>query len=42
MEKLLKKNPAPDKAIQQLEWVANMNLLRTWAEEIVVLELIFE
>ena len=38
---LLKKNPAPDKATQQLAWVAHMNRLKAQAEEIVVSELIY-
>ncbi len=41
MSDLLVKNPAPDKATQQLAWVAHMNSLKAQAEEIVVLELIY-
>ena len=41
MEGLLAKNPAPDKATQQLEWVQHMNMLKVQAEEIVVVELIY-
>ena len=41
MEKLLKKNPAPDKATEQLAWVRHMNMLRAQAEEIVAAELIY-
>lgn len=40
MDGLLKKNPAPDKASQQMEWVAHMNALKAQAEEIVMAELI--
>lgn len=32
MEELLVKNPAPDKATQQLAWVAHMNSLKAQAE----------
>ena len=38
---LLKANPAPDKATQQMEWVQHMNMLRAQAEEIVMNELIY-
>ena len=38
---LLAKNPAPDKATQQLAWVAHMNSLKAQAEEIVASELIY-
>ena len=41
MDELLTKNPAPDKATQQLAWVAHMNSLKTQAEELVVSELIY-
>ena len=41
MQKLLKKNPAPDKAAEQLAWVQHMNMLRAQAEEIVSAELIY-
>ena len=37
----LEKNPAPDKATQQLAWVQHMNSLKAQAEEIVNAELIF-
>ena len=37
---LLRVNPAPDKATQQMEWVQHMNMLRAQAEEIVMHELI--
>lgn len=40
MVDLLAKNPAPDKATQQLAWVAHMNSLKAQAEEMVVSELI--
>lgn len=37
----LEKNPAPDKATQQLAWVQHMNSLKAQEEEIVNAELIF-
>lgn len=42
MADLLAKNPAPDKATQQLAWVAHMNSLKVQAEEIVLRELVYE
>ena len=42
MEELLSKNPAPDKATQQLLWVSHMNSLKAQAEEIVLRELVYE
>lgn len=41
MADLLLKNPAPDKATQQLTWMSHMNSLKAQAEEIVVSELIY-
>ena len=41
IDELLTKNPAPDKATQQLAWVAHMNSLKTQAEELAVSELIY-
>lgn len=41
MKELLERNPAPDKAAQQLAWVQHMNNLKAQAEEIVNAELIF-
>ena len=41
MAELLAKHPAPDKAVQQLAWVAHMNSLKEQVEEIVVSELIY-
>ena len=41
LKELLAKNPAPDKATQQLTWVAHMNSLKAQAEEMVVSELIY-
>ena len=41
MSDLLEKNPAPDKATQQLAWVAHMNSLKAQAEEIVLHELVY-
>ena len=40
MTDLLEKNPAPDKATQQMAWVKHMNSLKAQAEEIVTAELI--
>ena len=42
MTDLLGKNPAPDKATQQLAWVAHMNSLRAQAEEIILRKLVYE
>ena len=41
MTDLLAKNPAPDKATQQLEWVAHMTSLKAQAEEIILCELVY-
>ena len=41
MTDLLAKNPAPDKATQQLAWVAHMNSLKAQTEEIVLQELVY-
>ncbi len=41
MTELLKKNPSPDKATQQMAWVQHMNSLKAQAEEIVLTELIY-
>ena len=41
MADLLARNPAPDKATQQLAWVAHMNCLKAQAEEIVLQELVY-
>ena len=38
---LLRANPAPDKATQQMAWVQHMNMLRAQAEELVMNELIY-
>lgn len=38
---LLRANPAPDKATQQMAWAQHMNMLRAQAEEIVMNELIY-
>ena len=38
---LLKVNPAPDKAANQLGWIQHMNMLTLQAEEIVLRELIY-
>lgn len=42
MDELLTKNPAPDKATQQLAWVAHMNSLKAQVEEIILQELVYE
>lgn len=42
MDELLAKNPAPDKATQQLAWVVHMNSLKAQAEESVLRELVYE
>ena len=36
MEQLLKQNPAPDKAQNQMAWVQHMNSLKAQAEELVL------
>ena len=41
MEQLLKQNPAPDKAQNQLMWVQHMNSLKAQAEELVMNQLIY-
>ena len=41
MADLLAKNPAPDKAQNQLMWVQHMNSLKAQAEELVLMELIY-
>ena len=41
MTELLKQNPAPDKAQNQLMWVQHMNSLKAQAEELVMTELIY-
>lgn len=41
MEELLKQNPAPDKATNQMAWVQHMNSLKAQAEETIFAELIY-
>ena len=41
MEELLKQNPAPDKATNQMAWVQHMNSLKAQAEEMIFVELIY-
>ena len=41
MQEMLKKDPAPDRATRQMEWVRHMNNLKASAEEIVMAELIY-
>ena len=41
MAELLKQNPAPDKAQNQLMWVQHMNSLKAQAEVLVMTELIY-
>lgn len=40
MTELLKQNPAPDKAKNQLMWVQHMNSLKAQVEEVILMELI--
>ena len=40
MKQYLEKNPAPDKATNQMGWVQHMNSLKAQAEEVVMTELI--
>ena len=40
MKQYLEKNPAPDKASDQLGWVRHLNSLKAMAEEVVMEELI--
>lgn len=41
MEGLLEKYPAPDKAENQMGWVAHMNSLKAMAEESILQELVY-
>ena len=41
MNELLKANPAPDKAQNQLMWVQHMNSLKAQVEEVILMELIY-
>ena len=41
MTELLKRNPAPDKATNQMAWVQHMNSLRAQIEETILTELIY-
>jgi hypothetical protein len=41
MDGLLEKNPAPDKAKDQMAWVGHMNGLKHMAEEVIFDELIY-
>ena len=41
IEDLLKVNPAPDKAANQMGWIQHMNMLKMQAEEITLRELIY-
>lgn len=41
MDGLLRTNPAPDKAADQMGWVQHMNALKAQAKEIIFSELIF-
>ena len=41
MAELLKQNPAPDKAKNQMAWVQHMNSLDAQAEEVIQMELIY-
>ncbi len=41
MEKLLEKNPAPDKEADPMAWTAHMNSLTATAEESILTELVY-
>ena len=41
MEKLLEKNPAPDKEADPMAWTAHMNVLMATAEESILTELVY-
>ena len=41
MARLLEKNPAPDKETDAMAWAGHMNLLKTMAEEVVMVEVIY-
>ena len=41
MDGLLERNPAPDKAVNQMAWVAHMNGLKHIAEEVILEELVY-
>jgi hypothetical protein len=41
MATFLERNPAPDKATDQMGWVAHMNSMKHQAEETVLAELIY-
>lgn len=41
LNELLEKNPAPDKAAQQMAWVQYTNSLKAQAEEMVLTEIIY-
>ena len=41
MAQYLEKNPAPDKATNQMAWVQHMNSLKAQTEELVLTELIY-
>ncbi|MFR8352598.1 MAG: TnpV protein, partial [Blautia obeum] len=41
MEKLLEKNPAPDKEADPMAWTAHMNALMATAEESILTELVY-
>jgi hypothetical protein len=41
IEELVKKDPPPDKATNQMGWVGHMNSLKAQAEEIVLAELVY-
>ena len=42
MAQLIQSNPPPDRAINQMAWVAHMNALKHLAEENVLAEIIYE
>ena len=42
MDQMLEKDPAPDKATDQMGWVRHMNSIKAVAEEIVLNEIVYE
>ena len=42
MAQLIKQNPPPDKALDNLAWAAHMNMLKQIAEENILSEIIYE
>ena len=42
MDQVLEKDPAPDKATDQMGWVRHMNSIKAAAEEIVLKEIVYD